>query len=142
LDTYASPIKSKGGSNEEPAGALGLRFLPLAFSSLGIAAPLNRQLLLRRRRPRWGFGGRHVIEGNLVDFQVALRLAEQQARELAIPQGRAQEAAYLVHTFGDIKGLVRDIRCTVLLMQVTRLNITRLHGRSKNERRGEARYLA
>jgi hypothetical protein len=33
LASYASPIKSKGGSDEEPAGAPGLRFLPLAFSS-------------------------------------------------------------------------------------------------------------
>ena len=36
LVTYASPIKSKGGSDEEPAGASGLRFLLLAFSSLGM----------------------------------------------------------------------------------------------------------
>jgi hypothetical protein len=36
LATYASPIKSKGGSDEEPAGAPGLRFLPLAFSSFGM----------------------------------------------------------------------------------------------------------
>jgi hypothetical protein len=36
LATYASPIKSKGGSDEEPAGAPGLRFLPLAFSSWGM----------------------------------------------------------------------------------------------------------
>jgi hypothetical protein len=34
--TYALPIKSKGGFDEEPAGAPGLRFLPLAFSSLGM----------------------------------------------------------------------------------------------------------
>jgi hypothetical protein len=36
LATYAPPVKSKGGSDEEPAGAPGLRFLPLAFSSLGM----------------------------------------------------------------------------------------------------------
>jgi hypothetical protein len=36
LATYAPPMKSKGGSDEEPSGAPGLRFLPLAFSSFGI----------------------------------------------------------------------------------------------------------
>ena len=36
LATHAPPIKSKGGSGEYPAGALGLRFLPLAFSSAGM----------------------------------------------------------------------------------------------------------
>jgi hypothetical protein len=36
LATYASPITSKGGSDEEPKGAPGLLFLPLAFSSLGM----------------------------------------------------------------------------------------------------------
>ena len=50
-----------------------------------------------------GFGGSNVIEGNLADFQAALRLAEKQAREPVIQQGRAQEAAYVVHTLGDIK---------------------------------------
>jgi hypothetical protein len=36
LATYASPIKSKGELHEEPAGAPGARFLPLAFSSLNM----------------------------------------------------------------------------------------------------------
>ena len=34
--TNASLITSKGGSDEEPAGAPGLRFLPLAFSCSGM----------------------------------------------------------------------------------------------------------
>ena len=36
LATHAPPIKSKGWFDEEPAGAAGLRFLPMAFSSLGM----------------------------------------------------------------------------------------------------------
>jgi hypothetical protein len=36
LATYASLIKSKGGSDEKPAGAPGVRFLTLAISSLGM----------------------------------------------------------------------------------------------------------
>jgi hypothetical protein len=77
-----------------------LRFLPLAFSSLGIGP--------RRCTANCccycggglggGFGGSHVIEGNFADFQAALRVAEQQAQEQAIPQGRAQVAAYMVYT--------------------------------------------
>ena len=34
--TYASPIKSKGRFDEEPAVAPGLHFFLLAFSSLGM----------------------------------------------------------------------------------------------------------
>jgi hypothetical protein len=63
-------------------------------------------LLLLRRRLRQrlrSLGGSHVIKGNLADFQAALRLAEQKVRESAIPKGRAQGAAYMVHTLKDIK---------------------------------------
>jgi hypothetical protein len=41
--------------------------------------------------------------GDLVEFQAALRLAEQKAREQAIPKGRAQGTAYMVQTLGDIQ---------------------------------------
>jgi hypothetical protein len=34
LATYALSARPKGSSDEEPAGAPGARFLPLAFSSL------------------------------------------------------------------------------------------------------------
>jgi hypothetical protein len=47
--------------------------------------------------------GSHVIKENLADFQAALRLAEQQAREPATLQGRAQGATYMVHTLEDIE---------------------------------------
>ena len=48
-----------------------------------------------------------MIAENLADFQAALRLAEQQGYEPAIPKGRAQGAAYMAQALGDIQKAVQ-----------------------------------
>jgi hypothetical protein len=141
--TYASPIKSKGRSDEEPAGAPGLRFLPLASSSLGMG-------------PRHctancccccycggglggGFGGKREISRTSKRRCGSPRskLASQPFKRV----GNKGPPIWCMH-LEILRWLVKDTRLTFLLMQFTRFNTTRLHGQNKNERRGKARYFA
>ena len=92
---HARVAQPNGSSDEEPASAPGARsrraLLAIGLLELGYeAAPLNRNFCCYCGGGLdSSFGSGLVIGGSRAEVQAALRLAEQQAREPAIPQGRA-----------------------------------------------------
>jgi len=92
---YTRVARPNGSSDEEPAGAPGARprraLIAIGLLELGYAAvPLNLNCCCYCGGSFGSsFGSGLVVRESRAEVQAALRLAEQQAREPATPQGRA-----------------------------------------------------